>query len=204
MSSYGFGDDSLADDDFLPNELRCAITLEQMKNPQVAADGNTYEFSAISGWLAKQHNAGVPISSPLTGESMAHARLVPNLAVKRLVNEWPQIVARLLAARASVATPSNPAGDARQLRLLSAALNERDMSIVSLKAALARAQRETDAARSIVAESEREARVLKQRIAALEMQVGDMRTRALHVAKLIADVHAVTSDGKKPPATATH
>jgi hypothetical protein len=196
-------DNAVADDDFLPTELRCAITLELMTNPQVAADGNTYEHAAIRQWLERQHRDSVPLSSPLTGEFMPHSRLVPNLAVKRLVNEWPQIVARLLAARAAASPPSTPAGDARQLRLLSAALNERDMSIVSLKAALARSQRETDAARSLVAESEREARVLKQRIAALEMQVGDMRTRASHVAKLIADVHAVTSDGKKT-ATAVH
>jgi hypothetical protein len=204
-------DNEIADDDFLPNELRCAITLELMADPQVAADGNTYEHAAIRAWLDRQSRASQPCSSPLTGESMAHSRLVPNLALKRLVREWPQIVARLIAnsnlsaaAAASNAAKQSqqsqqsqqqqqqqppPAVDARRLRLLSAALNERDMTIVSLKAQLTRSLNNS---KTEQADAERELRVLKQRVAALEMQISDMRTRVAQADKVIADVHALT------------
>jgi hypothetical protein len=211
MTSHDRDDNDIADDDFLPNELRCAITLELMTDPQVAADGNTYEHAAIRTWLERQTRASQPISSPLTGQSMAHSRLVPNLALKRLVREWPQIVARLIAnsnvtnsagignSNGSAAAsssggkqpvpPTPPVVDARRLRLLTASLNERDMTIVSLKAQLARSHKSEQQS---AGEAERELRVLKQRVAALEMQLSDMRTRVVQADQLIANVHALT------------
>jgi hypothetical protein len=43
-----------------------------MRDPVVAADGHTYERSAIARWL------GTSDKSPLTGSILPHKNLVPN------------------------------------------------------------------------------------------------------------------------------
>ena len=47
-----------------------------MVEPMIAADGHTYEDSAIKTWL-QQHD-----TSPVTGEALAHMRIVPNTLIK--------------------------------------------------------------------------------------------------------------------------
>ncbi len=42
----------------------------------IAADGHTYEKAALESWL-QLHN-----TSPVTGQSLAHMRIVPNVLVK--------------------------------------------------------------------------------------------------------------------------
>uniref|UniRef100_A0A7S2UGV6 U-box domain-containing protein n=1 Tax=Attheya septentrionalis TaxID=420275 RepID=A0A7S2UGV6_9STRA len=56
----------------LPGMPCCPITGESMKDPVVAADGHTYERSAIRRWLQKSNK------SPLTGGLLPHKELVPN------------------------------------------------------------------------------------------------------------------------------
>eukprot|EP00559_Dactyliosolen_fragilissimus_P008860 CAMPEP_0184858494 /NCGR_PEP_ID=MMETSP0580-20130426/3578_1 /TAXON_ID=1118495 /ORGANISM="Dactyliosolen fragilissimus" /LENGTH=593 /DNA_ID=CAMNT_0027354661 /DNA_START=205 /DNA_END=1986 /DNA_ORIENTATION=- len=53
----------------------CPITGEPMQNPVVAADGHTYEKSAIHRWLRTSDK------SPLTGVILPHKELVPNYAL---------------------------------------------------------------------------------------------------------------------------
>jgi len=50
-----------------------------MKDPVIAADGHTYERSAIEIWL-KKHD-----TSPLTNLRLPHKHLVPNYALKSLL-----------------------------------------------------------------------------------------------------------------------
>lgn len=56
----------------LPNMPACPITGEPMREPVVAADGHTYERSAIARWLQTSDK------SPLTGSVLLHKNLVPN------------------------------------------------------------------------------------------------------------------------------
>jgi U-box domain/C2 domain len=56
----------------LPNMPPCPITGEPMRDPVVAADGHTYERSAIARWLSESNK------SPLTGAVLPHKDLVPN------------------------------------------------------------------------------------------------------------------------------
>jgi U-box domain/C2 domain len=56
----------------LPNMPPCPITGESMRDPVVAADGHTYERSAIARWLTESNK------SPLTGAILSHKDLVPN------------------------------------------------------------------------------------------------------------------------------
>jgi hypothetical protein len=65
-------DDDEDQGDALPGMPCCPITGEPMINPVVAADGHTYERSAIARWLQTSDK------SPLTGAVLAHKDLVPN------------------------------------------------------------------------------------------------------------------------------
>lgn len=56
----------------LPNMPSCPITQEPMRDPVVAADGHTYERSAIVRWLQTSDK------SPLTGSILPHKNLVSN------------------------------------------------------------------------------------------------------------------------------
>ena len=47
-----------------------------MVEPVIAADGHTYERSAIQHWLQGSS------LSPVTGDKLPHTRLVPNVLVK--------------------------------------------------------------------------------------------------------------------------
>lgn len=56
---------------------------EVMKDPQLAADGFTYEAEAISTWLQRGHE-----TSPMTNKKLLHTKLVPNLALRSAIQEW--------------------------------------------------------------------------------------------------------------------
>ena len=56
----------------LPGMPCCPITGQPMIDPVVAADGHTYERTAIARWLCTSNR------SPLTGGILAHSELVPN------------------------------------------------------------------------------------------------------------------------------
>ncbi|KAK9809134.1 hypothetical protein WJX72_009911 [[Myrmecia] bisecta] len=56
--------------------IRCPITLSIMRDPVVAADGFTYERSAIECWLQTSN------TSPMTNMCLAHKLLSPNISIK--------------------------------------------------------------------------------------------------------------------------
>ena len=78
----------------LPNMPPCPITGEPMRDPVVAADGHTYERTAISRWLSTSNK------SPLTGAILAHKDLVPNYMLLSSLQD--------AAAAASVALKAAP------------------------------------------------------------------------------------------------
>ena len=63
------------------DEFLCPITYDLLRDPVIAADGNTYERTAIETWLAKTQ------SSPLTGESLEHSQLSPNRTLKKIIED---------------------------------------------------------------------------------------------------------------------
>ncbi|CAI5470714.1 unnamed protein product [Closterium sp. Yama58-4] len=65
-----------------PNAFRCPITLEVMQWPVVAADGHTYEESAVREWL------GVSSLSPKTLMPLPHLQLTPNHVLRSLICDW--------------------------------------------------------------------------------------------------------------------
>jgi Mg-chelatase subunit ChlD len=65
----------------IPKNFICPITQEVMKDPVVGPDGMTYEREAITNWL-KKHKA-----SPITRQPMDVLQLVPNRALKAMIEE---------------------------------------------------------------------------------------------------------------------
>ncbi|EOA27236.1 hypothetical protein CARUB_v10023345mg [Capsella rubella] len=66
-----------------PQYFICPISLEVMDDPQLAADGFTYEAEAIRTWLESGHE-----TSPMTNKKLLHTNLVPNLALRSAIQEW--------------------------------------------------------------------------------------------------------------------
>lgn len=55
-----------------------------MTEPVIAADGHTYEKVAVQEWLL--HHT----TSPVTGDFLAHTRLVPNFLIKTVLARHQQ------------------------------------------------------------------------------------------------------------------
>ncbi|KAI4355083.1 hypothetical protein L6164_003890 [Bauhinia variegata] len=81
-NSFGLGSEGLHQP---PSYFICPIFQEVMQDPQVAADGFTYEAEAIRGWLDSGHD-----TSPMTNLKLAHNNLVPNRALRSAVQDWLQ------------------------------------------------------------------------------------------------------------------
>ena len=67
-----------------PNSFLCPITCEIMADPVMDADGNTYERWAITRWLEKSQQ------SPITRMPIGSRMLVPNRALKAIIDDWRQ------------------------------------------------------------------------------------------------------------------
>ena len=63
------------------DEFQCPITYELLRDPVIAADGNTYERVAIEKWLSKTQ------TSPLSGETLEHVMVSPNRALKKIIQD---------------------------------------------------------------------------------------------------------------------
>lgn len=64
------------------HQFICPITQEIMRNPVIAEDGHTYEKDAIENWLEKSP------TSPMTRQQISSEKLIPNLALKQLIDQW--------------------------------------------------------------------------------------------------------------------
>jgi len=66
----------------VPSEYMCPITTEIMEDPVILADGRSYERSAIVRWLTTSKR------SPMTGETLEHSTVLPNINLKALIEDW--------------------------------------------------------------------------------------------------------------------
>uniref|UniRef100_A0A2N9ECU7 Uncharacterized protein n=2 Tax=Fagus sylvatica TaxID=28930 RepID=A0A2N9ECU7_FAGSY len=67
----------------VPSYFLCPILQEIMHDPQVAADGFTYEGEALRGWLENGHD-----TSPMTNLKLSHSHLTPNNALRLAIQDW--------------------------------------------------------------------------------------------------------------------
>ncbi|EPS61211.1 hypothetical protein M569_13590, partial [Genlisea aurea] len=70
-------------DQTVPSFFCCPIRHELMYEPQVAADGFTYEGEAIRGWLESGHE-----TSPMTNLKLNHLNLIPNHDLRLAIQDW--------------------------------------------------------------------------------------------------------------------
>lgn len=66
-----------------PEDFRCPISLELMTDPVTISTGQTYDRASIQKWL-KAGN----LLCPKTGEKLKSAELVPNSALKNLIQQF--------------------------------------------------------------------------------------------------------------------
>ncbi|XP_064955312.1 U-box domain-containing protein 33-like [Musa acuminata AAA Group] len=69
----------------IPSYFICPIFKEIMRDPQIAADGFTYEAEAIEGWLR-----GGGDTSPMTNLRLSHHELIPNYGLRSAIQAWLQ------------------------------------------------------------------------------------------------------------------
>ncbi|KAJ4971862.1 hypothetical protein NE237_004961 [Protea cynaroides] len=67
----------------VPSFFLCPILRDIMHDPQVVADGFTYEGEAIRGWLEDGHD-----TSPMTNLKLSHLHLTPNHALRHAIQDW--------------------------------------------------------------------------------------------------------------------
>ncbi|OWM89296.1 hypothetical protein CDL15_Pgr024041 [Punica granatum] len=67
----------------VPSFFFCPIFQEIMHDPQIAADGFTYEGEAIRGWLENGRE-----TSPMTNLNLEHLHLTPNHALRQAIQDW--------------------------------------------------------------------------------------------------------------------
>ena len=65
-----------------PDFIKCSITHHVMKDPVTTTDGHTYERTAITKWFETSHK------SPMTGLQLASRQLIPNISVKKMIDDW--------------------------------------------------------------------------------------------------------------------
>ncbi|KAG2723944.1 hypothetical protein I3760_02G194700 [Carya illinoinensis] len=68
-----------------PDEFRCPISLDLMRDPVIVASGHTYDRNSIAQWINSGH-----YNCPKSGQRLMHMALVPNYALKSLMYEWCQ------------------------------------------------------------------------------------------------------------------
>ncbi|GMI74975.1 plant U-box 19 [Hibiscus trionum] len=65
------------------DDLKCPISLEMMSDPVTLSSGHTYDRCSILKWL-RSGNA----TCPKTGEKLINTELVPNLVLKRMIQQY--------------------------------------------------------------------------------------------------------------------
>nr|GEV84436.1 U-box domain-containing protein 33-like [Tanacetum cinerariifolium] len=67
----------------VPSFFLCPISKEIMYDPQLAADGFTYEGEALRRWLKNGHE-----TSPMTNLKLSHLDLTPNHSIRVAIQDW--------------------------------------------------------------------------------------------------------------------
>ncbi|WMV33561.1 hypothetical protein MTR67_026946 [Solanum verrucosum] len=67
----------------IPDELRCPISLDLIRDPVIVASGHTYDRNSIAQWINSGHH-----TCPKSGQRLIHMALIPNYALKSLIQQW--------------------------------------------------------------------------------------------------------------------
>lgn len=67
----------------IPDDFRCPISLELMKDPVIVSTGQTYERSCIEKWLEAGHG-----TCPKTQQTLTSTVVTPNYVLRSLIAQW--------------------------------------------------------------------------------------------------------------------
>ncbi|KAJ1297754.1 hypothetical protein BS78_01G401000 [Paspalum vaginatum] len=67
----------------IPDDFRCPISLDLMKDPVIVATGQTYERGCIERWLEAGHD-----TCPKTQQKLPNKSLTPNYVLRSLIAQW--------------------------------------------------------------------------------------------------------------------
>uniref|UniRef100_A0A5B6ZWQ6 RING-type E3 ubiquitin transferase n=1 Tax=Davidia involucrata TaxID=16924 RepID=A0A5B6ZWQ6_DAVIN len=67
----------------IPDDFRCPISLELLKDPVIVSTGQTYERSCIEKWLEAGHG-----TCPKTQQTLTSTALTPNYVLRSLIAQW--------------------------------------------------------------------------------------------------------------------
>ncbi|XP_060215991.1 U-box domain-containing protein 13-like [Lycium barbarum] len=67
----------------IPDDFRCPISLELMRDPVIVSTGQTYERSCIEKWLEAGHS-----TCPKTQQALTSKALTPNYVLRSLISQW--------------------------------------------------------------------------------------------------------------------
>lgn len=75
------------DPDFtpIPSDFICPILQVMMDDPVITVDGHTFERKAIEEWFSRGNR-----TNPMTGLDLEAKVLIPNIALKNVINEFKQ------------------------------------------------------------------------------------------------------------------
>ncbi|XP_022755758.1 U-box domain-containing protein 13-like isoform X2 [Durio zibethinus] len=85
----------------IPDDFRCPISLELMKDPVIVSTGQTYERSCIEKWLEQGHG-----TCPKTQQTLSSPALTPNYVLRSLIAQWCEANGIEPPKRASSSRPS--------------------------------------------------------------------------------------------------
>ena len=72
----------------IPGEYCCCLSKKLMEDPVLAADGETYERTAIEAYFQHCRDSNQSLVSPITGQDLLHTFLSPNIAIRILIDAW--------------------------------------------------------------------------------------------------------------------
>jgi len=75
----------------VPKDFVCPITLEIMENPVIAADGHSYERTALENWLKNGTK-----TSLLTRKQLGHERMIENISLKKVIDDFKENISPLI------------------------------------------------------------------------------------------------------------
>lgn len=71
----------------IPDEYKCPISLNIMKDPVICSDGHTYDKKSISQLFSSKNNT-TSIKSPKTRESLDKNIMIPNYNLRKIIEEY--------------------------------------------------------------------------------------------------------------------
>eukprot|EP00252_Welwitschia_mirabilis_P006663 TRINITY_DN17551_c0_g1_i1.p1 TRINITY_DN17551_c0_g1~~TRINITY_DN17551_c0_g1_i1.p1 ORF type:complete len:695 (+),score=39.47 TRINITY_DN17551_c0_g1_i1:84-2168(+) len=67
----------------VPDDFRCPISLDLMRDPVIVSTGQTYDRTSITRWIEEGHQ-----TCPKSGQVLVHTNLIPNHALRNLIQRW--------------------------------------------------------------------------------------------------------------------